>query len=142
MLYWNKTLLDDRYDIYLARNRDTLISLNDRVKLAKHLKPDIFISLHCNHSDDFSVRGIELYTYGSNKLSLLHAETILNELNQKLDFKVREVKQADFQALREAKDSCPAILLELGYLSNAHESEYLKSKEKRKALALAILMAI
>ncbi len=142
MLYWNKTLLDDRYDIYLTRSIDTLISLGDRTKLAQYLKPDIFVSLHCNHSDDSRVRGIELYTYGSNKLSLLHAETISNELNQKLGFKIREPRQADFQVLRETKGSCPAILLELGYLSNAHESDYLKSKEKRKALALAILIVI
>jgi N-acetylmuramoyl-L-alanine amidase len=142
MLYWNKTLLDDRYDIYLTRNRDTLISLGDRTKLAQYLKPDIFISLHCNHAKDSNVKGIELYTHGSNKLSLLYAETISNELNQKLGFKIREPRQADFQVLRETKGSCPAILLELGYLSNAHESEYLKSKEKRKALALAILIVI
>lgn len=142
IIAWNKGLLEAKYDIYLTRSTDTLISLDDRTKLAKHLKPDVFVSLHCNHSNDFRVKGIELYTYGSNELSLLYAETISNELNQKLGFKIREVKQADFQVLRETKGFCPAILLELGYLSNVHESDYLKSKEKRKAMALAILMAI
>ena len=48
-------------DIYLTRYNDTLISLSDRTKLAKALKADVFISLHCNHSDNSNARGIEVY---------------------------------------------------------------------------------
>ena len=44
--------LDNPLDIYLTRYRDTLISLSDRTKLAKSLKADLFVSLHCNHSDN------------------------------------------------------------------------------------------
>ena len=36
-------------EIYLTRYSDSLISLKDRTKLAKALKADVFISLHCNH---------------------------------------------------------------------------------------------
>ena len=72
----------------------------------------------------------------------MHANAISNEFNQKLGFKTRVVNQANFQVLRETFKSCPAILLELGYLSNKNESDYMSNKEKRKALALAILMAI
>ena len=142
ILYWNKVLFEDKYDFYLTRSSDTLISLGDRTKLAKYLKPDIFISLHCNHIDDSSVKGIELYTYDANKFSLLYAESISGGLSQNLGFKAREVKQANFQVLRETFKSCPTILLELGYLSNKNESDYMSNKEKRKALALAILMAL
>ena len=48
-------------DIYLTRYSDTLISLSDRTKLAKVLNTDLFISLHCNHSDNPTTRGIEVY---------------------------------------------------------------------------------
>lgn len=142
ILYWNKVLFEDKYDFYWTRSSDTLISLGDRTKLAKYLKPDIFISLHCNHFKDSRIKGVELYTYDTNELSVLYAEAISNELNQKLGFKTRVVKQANFQVLRETFKSCPAILLELGYLSNKNESDYMSNKEKRKALALAILMAL
>ena len=142
ILYWNKVLFEDKYDFYLTRSSDTLISLGDRTKLAKYLKPDIFISLHCNHIKDSRIKGVELYTYDNNDLALMHANAISNEFNQKLGFKTRVVNQANFQVLRETFKSCPAILLELGYLSNKNESDYMSNKEKRKALALAILMAI
>ncbi|WP_299529755.1 N-acetylmuramoyl-L-alanine amidase [Ulvibacterium sp.] len=142
MVAWNKGLLESKYDIYLTRSTDTLISLNDRVKLAKHLKPDIFVSLHCNHIANPNIDGIEIYVYSANKLSLLFANSILTELNQKLGFKIREVKRANFQILQETIESCHAFLVELGYLSNPNESNYLSSKEKRKALALALLMSL
>ena len=53
--------LDNPLDIYLTRYRDTLISLSDRTRLAKALKADLFVSLHCNHSDNVNARGIEVY---------------------------------------------------------------------------------
>ncbi len=138
----NKILLESKYDIYLTRRKDTLISLTDRTKLVKHLKPDVFISLHCNHISDSNIQGAEIYTYDSNELSLLYAKTILNELNQNLGFKTRETKQGNFQVLRETKEHCPALLLELGYLSNSSEAYHLNDSQNRKALALSILMSI
>jgi N-acetylmuramoyl-L-alanine amidase len=48
-------------DIYLTRYSDTLISLTDRTKLAKALNADLFISLHCNHSDNKNGAGVEVY---------------------------------------------------------------------------------
>lgn len=53
--------IEDPFDIYLTRYSDTLISLSDRTKLDKSLKADIFISLHCNHSDNPNARGIKIY---------------------------------------------------------------------------------
>ena len=145
MIAWNKGLLKSKYDIYVTRNTDTLISLDDRTKLTGYMKPDILISLHCNHSVSSKANGIEIYTYkvinGYTEQSVRHAQTMADQLNQKLGFKNRGTKKADFQVLRETIWFCPAILLELGYLSNTVDLDYLKNKEKRKALALAILMA-
>ena len=42
----NRTILDNKLDIYLTRYRDTFISLADRSKLPKTLKADLFISIH------------------------------------------------------------------------------------------------
>lgn len=142
MIAWNNSLLESKYDIYMTRNKDTLISLDDRTKLAKYLKPDVFISLHCNHIDDARIKGVELYTYGDNNISLFYVMTILKELNENLGFKTREPKQANFQVLKETDKYCPSMLLELGYLSNSDESDYLEDSENRKALALAVLMSI
>ena len=40
----NKTLLNNEFDIYSTRYKDTLISLSDRSRLAKSLKANVFVS--------------------------------------------------------------------------------------------------
>ncbi|TLP71749.1 N-acetylmuramoyl-L-alanine amidase, partial [Maribacter sp. ACAM166] len=118
-------------DMYLTRYSDTLISLSDRTKLGKALDADVFISLHCNHSDNPNARGIEVYvgeteSKYSNK-SIWFAFQFQAEFGKKLGFESRGVKFANFQVLRETDGFCPSVLLELGFLSNWDENEYYQS---------------
>ncbi len=137
---------DTPLDIYLTRNSDTLIALSDRTKLAKALDVDLFISLHCNHSDNPNARGIEVYVaYSQSKYlddSTWLAFQLQVALNIKLGFESRGVKFANFQVLRETVDYCTSVLLELGFLSNRDEAKYLISKEKYKGLAFLLLNSI
>lgn len=133
-------------DIYLNRYNDTLISLSDRTKLAKALKADLFVSLHCNHSDNPNARGVELYTskqqgeYSNESVWL--AFQLQNELNKKLGFESRGVKFADFQVLRETVDYCPSVLLELGFLSNTDENNYFSNLKNIQLTAAIILLSL
>ncbi|MFI1770711.1 N-acetylmuramoyl-L-alanine amidase family protein [Thalassobellus citreus] len=54
ILKLNKIILDDAFDIYLTRYKDTLISLTDRTRLVKCLNADVFVSLHYNASKNYS----------------------------------------------------------------------------------------
>jgi N-acetylmuramoyl-L-alanine amidase len=99
MVAWNKDLLESKYNIYLTKSTDTLISLDDRAELAKHLKPDIFISLHFDHTEDTNIKGIELYIYGTSDISLVYASSVSAGPNQKLGLESRKVKTANFQVL-------------------------------------------
>lgn len=134
--------LDRPLDIYLTRYSDTLISLSDRTKLAKALNADLFLSLHCNHSDNPDARGIEIYvTKGISKYSYdatWLAFQLQDDLNKSLGFESRGVKFANFQVLRETISYCSANLLELGFLSNGDESSYYQKSESIKLLALVI----
>lgn len=132
-------------DIYLTRYSDTLISLSDRTKLAKTLNPDLFISLHCNHSDNPNARGIELYV-GKNeseysKESIWFAYQLQNQIKKQLGFDSRGVKFANFQVLREIVGYCPAVLLELGFLSNEDESSYFLNFSNIRLIASTILIS-
>ena len=149
LIRWNKELSNNTFDIYLTRSSDTLISLGDRTKLAQHLKPYAFISIHSNHAKNKKAVGIEVYTYHPINIGYeLHsksyklATTICSEITTGLGFVDRGVKTANFQVLRGTKNVCPAVLVELGFLSNEDESDYLKYKAKRSSLALAILLGI
>ncbi len=146
MVAWNKGLLESEYDIYLTRSKDTLISLEDRTKLAKHLRPDLLISLHVNHSQYGGVHGSEAYVYSKSNYKAQYSEVIaqeiLNQLNLNLHFAVRGIKKANFKLLRETYGICSSVLLELGFLSNATETEFLGYKSKRYVLGLAILSSL
>lgn len=135
--------LDKPLDIYLTRYTDTLISLSDRAKLAKALKADLFVSLHCNHSDNIYARGIEVYVSNTNAQhsddSTWLAFLLQDELNNRLGFESRGVKFANFQVLRETIGYCTSVLLELGFLSNEDEEGYYRKSKSYQTLALMLL---
>ncbi|MAN59792.1 MAG: N-acetylmuramoyl-L-alanine amidase [Flavobacteriaceae bacterium] len=135
--------LEKPLDIYLTRYKDTLISLSDRTKLAKALKADLFVSLHCNHSDNPNARGLEVYVANAvsnySDDSTWFAFQLQDDLNKSLGFESRGVKLANFQVLRETINSCSSILVELGFLSNKDESDYLATSKQNKMLAFLII---
>jgi len=146
VLRLNKTIFEDRFDIYLTRYKDTLISLRDRTKLAKALNTDMFISLHCNHAENSNAKGIEVYVHNSDsrftKEAIELGLALLNESTTKLGFKKRGVTFANFQVLRETVMFCPSVLVELGFVSNRNEVDYFLKSQSIKAMALAILLGI
>ncbi|WP_282081269.1 N-acetylmuramoyl-L-alanine amidase family protein [Aquimarina algiphila] len=145
ILNLNKSLFDNELDIYLTRYNDTLISLFDRSRLAKSLKADVLVSLHCNASRNNS-RGMEVYVHNSespnSKAAITLGVSILNESAQKLGLKKRGVKFANFQVLRETISYCPSVLMEMGFMSNFDEADYFLKSQNIKALALAVLMGV
>ena len=146
ILRWNKTLLNDKFDIYLTRYTDTLISLSDRTKLAKALNADVFISLHCNHANNSSAKGVEVFVPNSNSRftdgAIELGLAVLNESTINLGFKNRGLKIANFQVLRESNSYYPAILFELGFMSNTDEASYFLKYKNIKAMAVCIYMGL
>ncbi|MFD2588564.1 N-acetylmuramoyl-L-alanine amidase [Croceitalea marina] len=138
--------LEKPLDIYLTRYNDTLISLSDRTKLAKALKAEVFVSLHCNHSDNPNARGIEVYVSKKqaeySKESVYVGYQIEKTLCKEIGYESRGVKFANFQVLRETVYNCASVLLELGFLSNKDEGGYLSNFANIKFMALAILLSI
>ncbi|MDG1729940.1 MAG: N-acetylmuramoyl-L-alanine amidase [Algibacter sp.] len=145
ILRLNKDVLNSEFDLYLTRYSDTLISLSDRSRLTKALDADVFVSLHCNASKNSS-RGMEFYVNQlgnlNTKSSIGFGLSVLNESTKKLGFKERGVKWANFQVLRETIAFCPAILVEMGFVTHVDEARYFSKLENIRAIALAILLGI
>ncbi|MBU3026099.1 N-acetylmuramoyl-L-alanine amidase family protein [Zobellia galactanivorans] len=138
--------LDKPLDIYLTRYKDTLISLSDRTKLAKTLKADLFVSLHCNHSDNPDARGVEVYTSKKegeySEESVFVGYQIEKALCTAIGYESRGVKFANFQVLRETIGYCISILLEVGFLSNWDDGNYISGSINIKLIASIILKSI
>ncbi|MDO6761864.1 N-acetylmuramoyl-L-alanine amidase [Tamlana sp. 2_MG-2023] len=142
---WNHQLFENTYELHLTRSSDTLISLSHRMAMAKKLKADAFISIHCNAGAS-SAKGIEVfvpeiqgvYAVETSKM----AAAILREFQYKLSFNSRGIKMANFRLLKQSIHDYPAILLELGFITNKDEGLYFSRKQHIKAMALAILLGL
>ncbi|MDE3742114.1 N-acetylmuramoyl-L-alanine amidase family protein [Maribacter polysaccharolyticus] len=139
----NQVLFMDKFEIYLTRYTDTMIALGDRAKLAKTLQADIFVSLHCNHADNPKAKGVEVYV--SKREGIYQEDSIWlgylfeKSITDKLGFKSRGVKFANFQVLRQTVEFCPSVLLELGFLSNFTESNFFMDPSNVLTLGLLLL---
>ena len=146
----NRELFGDTLDIYLTRYNDTLISLSDRTKLVKALQPDVFISIHSNQATRKAAQGIEVYVQKPNSKTNSDlryksenlGESLLSEFDKALGFKIRGIKYANFQVLRDTQYVCPGVLLELGFLSNWVEAEHSGRRESVMGYALVVLKVV
>lgn len=129
------------FKFHLVRNSDAFMSLNERVKRINGLKPDLLISLHTNASTDTDKEGVVIYQPKGNDYPE-KTRKVAVALGAKLvtanpNFSHLDVKEAGFKVLRETK--APAVLLELGHLSNAQDRDYVSSDAGQTDIAQKIL---
>jgi len=134
--------------VILTREKDKFISLKYRVGLAKKYKADIFVSIHANAAWDKKMRGIETYYPGRarnksvslRKESMKLAESIHESLIRHMRARDRGIKNAMFYVLRNAY--MPAVLVEVGFISNYYEAKLLRKSSYRKKVAQVIAQGI
>ena len=125
--------------MFLTRDDDNFLSLAERVEITNSIKPDVFISVHGNALVSSRViRGVETYywTSQSHKLAYFIHRSILNHINISDHF----IRRAQFYVIRHA--SCPAVLAELGFLSNHDDRKLLTSSTTQDEYAKALTEAI
>lgn len=126
--------------VHLTRNEDKYISLADRATIINTIKPDLVLSLHVNQSSDVAKSGMDFYVANesvSSEKSVLIANELRTKFIQNNTFKSSEVKKAPFFILK--KSVVPAIVIELGYLSNLSDREYLTDDKEQDKIASTIV---
>lgn len=126
-------------EIILTRDDDEFSSLQERTEKINKLQPDLVISLHVNKNTNEEANGIEAYVSEQNErfeASKAHAEELISVLSDN-KLRSRGVKTAPMYLLKNTKS--PAVLLELGFLSNANDRSYLSSNSGQKEIAQKIL---
>jgi N-acetylmuramoyl-L-alanine amidase len=129
-------------EIVLLRPDDNYIKLSDRTDKINEMKPDLVVSLHTNYTTNKNINGIETVVSDKNNFlekSTFHAENMLENFKGG-DFEIRGVKNHDLHMLRNS--NCPAILIELGFLSNEKDAKILESEVGQNALARSILKGL
>ncbi len=114
--------------------------LRNRAQMANNWGADYFISIHTNSSTNPNAQGVEAYVYRLGGTSERLAQSIVDSVSETLGSLNRGVMQANFAVLR--RTNMPAVLVELGYLTNATEALNLNSPAWQRAVAGAIFNGI
>jgi N-acetylmuramoyl-L-alanine amidase len=175
---------DPSLEVRMTRDRDTLIALHDRARLANRWRdegqPALFISVHCNANPSRSEKGYETYflaearTADAQRVEAFENASvkyedapvggpmafILTDLRQNqhlressdwaqlVQDRLREihpgpnrgVKQAGFAVLRGA--FMPAVLVEIGFVSNPAEERLLNADEMQREVAAQLARSV
>lgn len=176
-------LASGRVRVALTRDRDRFLVLRERTAIARHLKADLFISIHADSADRTAI-GASIYTLSDtasdaeaqalaareNKADILNGvnlagrdgaiTSILIDLAQRetmaisvafarllrregaglVPFHAGGLRMAGLAVLK-APD-LPAVLFELGYLSNAQDLARITSPTGQAAIARAVRRAV
>ena len=133
-----RKLRESQIKTVMTRNSDVFIELNDRVAIENTQKDAVFVSIHFNDSRKRRTRGLETYYHSTASFDL--ASRIQQKLMTIPNSANGGVHTANFRVLRLA--SCPAVLVECGYLSNRAEGNQARDWEYRELLAYRIAEAI
>lgn len=128
--------------VLFTRKDDTKVGLEDRAEYANEHEAELFVSIHCNYcEDDAGVRGLECYYRDGSSEGEALAEQIVQAVESGDQISCRGTRVGDFRVLNKTK--MPAVLVEIGYLSNQSECKKLTESayqdELVKRLAAGIL---
>ena len=127
-------------EVVYTRTTDVYLELLERAKIANKEDVDLFISVHNNSYSDPTVGGIETWHYPGSVNGSKLAEYVHTEMINVVDFANRGVKTAKFTVLSRTR--MPAILLELGFISNLEEEKLLMSDAFNEIIANAVVKGV
>lgn len=114
-------------------------SLAIRVGEANNWPADYFISIHANANPNPAIGGAEVYVYQTNSQAYYLAHDILDRIVQIVGIRNNGVRvNSSFYVLRNT--TMPAVLVELGYLTNP--SDFVKLRDDQGAFAYAIYIGL
>ncbi|MEO0835992.1 MAG: N-acetylmuramoyl-L-alanine amidase, partial [Cyanobacteria bacterium J06642_3] len=128
--------------VYLTREDDRDVSLKERMKMIDRLNPDLAISIHYNalpdSGDAENTQGISTFWYHTQA----HAPAMFLH-----NYLVENLERADAGTFWNnlaltRPHTAPTILLELGFMINPQEFEWITNEQEQQKLALTLAEGI
>jgi N-acetylmuramoyl-L-alanine amidase len=122
-----------------------LTALSRRGPMAVAAKCDLFLSIHAN-AGPTEATGVEAFVAEGDTRSRALAERLTAAISAH-DLRNRGAKwdsQSQYPSLRVLRDTyrhMPAVIIETGFLTNAHDARLLGDKHFREAIAVCIASA-
>ena len=136
-----KLLEEQDINVIMTRENDEYMDLEERTKISNKNDTDLFISVHCNYYEGGSeVKGIECYYAEDDEISKEVAEVIMKNIDEISGLRNRGAKEEDY-FVTEFNDA-PAVLVEMGFLSNPTECKNLADSDYQQSLAKELVEGI
>ncbi|MFM7381641.1 MAG: N-acetylmuramoyl-L-alanine amidase [Microcystaceae cyanobacterium] len=124
--------------VYLTRDRDVTVSLPERVNQINTIKPHIALSIHYNSlpdgGDPIKTKGVSTFWYQPQSQDL--ANFLQSYLVKALNRPSYGVYWNNLALARP--HTAPAVLLELGFMINPQEFEWITNPQEQERLVEAI----
>ena len=127
-------LIKKGYDVKMTRVDDSYVSLQERVDISEEYNPDIFVSVHVNSSVKPEINGIETHYYHQESVAL--AQTVHASFASAVPATNRGLFKSKFYVINHT--TSPAILVEIGFISNIAERAEITGEKRKQATAQAI----
>lgn len=136
----------DQIEVLLVRESDKLLTVEQVVRMAKELKPDLFLAVHVNAAtgkEEQQRKGAEIYISSKEKAidhagNHAFASAVANQLKQSVNNALKiGSREKGIYVLQNL--ACPSILVEAGYLTNKEELAQLKTPSYQREIATAML---
>lgn len=140
-----KVILTRESDVGLYSENDTnkkVSDMRERCRIIEEEKADMLISIHQNSYTDTEVKGAQVFYYTHSAEGKKLAETIQSSIKEIASPDNQRVSKSNNDYYMLLHTSCPAVIVECGFLSNPNEAELLGSKEYQKLIAKAIKKGI
>jgi len=146
--------------VYMTREGDRFIELEERARMAKRQGADLFVSIHLNSAASTTAQGVETFVLAAPGFSSTAGGggsgavpgNQYGPASSQLGFQVhrsmvgipgvidRGLKRARFIVLRNAP--CAAVLVECGFVSHSEEERKFKLESYREEVARGIAKGI
>lgn len=132
---------DKNTKVYMTRENDQFLSPEQRVKFINEKEPDKVISIHCNSADNLDASGVEvLYNIKNEESKELSSQCLGEIIKSTKQVNRGLIKGDNIYIVRNS--NVPIALIEVGFLSNKEELNYLLKEENQERIAKGIVNGI
>jgi len=119
-----------------TRTTDVFLPLEERARISNNANADLFVSVHRNSHTNPTAHGFETWIYQNpSEASIAAAYLVQNRLVRAGVSADRGIKYGNFAVLRLTR--APAMLQELGFISNTEDNRLFDSRFNAYVLATA-----
>jgi N-acetylmuramoyl-L-alanine amidase len=136
-----KVLMTRKTDVdVFGPNASAVDELNARTVAANNNKADVFVSIHINAFTNPTVGGTATYYYQKSNYDALLADCIQSNLVSAAGLQNRGTYAAGFYVIKRTQ--MPAVLTELGFISNPDEERLLSTPQFQQKMAQGIVQGL